>query len=70
MTDNPADNVGVITKVVHTVMDEIGVEHPDLTEAVKKRCATLGVAYNSGVVCGAIDSAKWQREHARAVVRR
>lgn len=61
----PEDNLAVITKVAHTVIDLIGLDADvgEMAEAVKGRCASLHIAYNSGVVAKAIESATWQRRH-------
>jgi len=63
--EKPGDNLGVITKLAHEVLELQGPRAPidELTEAVKYRCARLHVAYDSATVAKAIDSAKWQREH-------
>lgn len=62
----PAENVGVITKVAHLLMDELGVAHPDLTEAVKEACAREHLAYDSASVGKAIEAARWQRQQRAA----
>lgn len=64
--DLPADNISIITKLAHTAIDELGPDHEDLTEAVKCLCARYRVAYDSGVVRKAIESAIWQRGHRSA----
>jgi len=63
--EKPDRNIGVITKLAHETYDLLGrgAADGDLTETVKSRCASLGIAYNSDVVRRALDSAKWQREH-------
>ncbi|SRR5712691_2769294 len=66
--ENPDDNVSVITKLAHEVLDLHG-ETPGITLGeiegfVKERCATLSVAYRSDVVTRAIDSALYQRRRA------
>ena len=65
----PADNVGVITKVAHTVMDLLGVANPDLPEAVKAVCAREHLAYDSTAVGQAIEAARWQRQQSTGGVR-
>jgi len=65
-TDRPADNVGVITKIAHEAIDLTGAAAPDLAEHVKELCAKYRVAYDSGVVRAAIESAIAQRHHRRA----
>lgn len=66
--DTPDQNLGVITKLAHEVLDLFaGV--PDLrvseiTEAIKRRCALYHVAYDSDVVTKALDSACYQRQRA------
>jgi hypothetical protein len=61
--ERPDDNVGVITKLAHEMLD-LGVSrNGDLAEAVKARCAQLHIAYDSAVVRKAIDSADAQRHH-------
>lgn len=62
--EETTDNVGVITKLAHIVILELGPTHVDLTEAVKAACAQHHIAYDSGVVRAAIESAIWQRRHA------
>jgi hypothetical protein len=59
----------VVTKLVHTVLDVLG-DHTDdgeLAEDIKRRCARLeGLRdYTSELVHKCIDSARWQRKHAR-----
>lgn len=59
----PDANVGVITKIAHEAIDQLGPKHLDLSEAVKSLCAQRRIAYDGGVVRKAIESAVWQREH-------
>lgn len=63
--ENPADNVGVITKLAHEAYDLLGmdVDPVELSETLKSRCATLHIVYRSDVVLTAIASARWQRTH-------
>jgi hypothetical protein len=58
-------NVGVLTKIAHTVIEEIGPQHPDLTESVKSEAARQRIAYSGRVVAKALESALWQRVHGR-----
>lgn len=67
--ENPNENLGVITKIAHEVLD-LYAHTPDVTEAeiieaVKRHCATLAIAYRSDVVCQALDSALFQRRRVR-----
>lgn len=66
--ENPNDNVGVITKLAHEALDLLGhrAVDGDVTEAIKCRCATLGIAYNSLAVGKALDSARVQRQRRHA----
>lgn len=57
----PAENVGIIIKLAHLLMDELGVGSPDLAEAVKAWCAREHLAYDSTAVAKAIEAARWQR---------
>lgn len=61
--DDTARNVGVITRIAHEVLDLTGVDADlgDQSEAVKSRCATLAIAYDSRTVAAALDSARHQR---------
>lgn len=59
--EHPDDNVGVITKIAHEVIDALGPDDGDLVEAVKSRCANLHIDYNSASVLKALDSARVQR---------
>lgn len=61
----PTENVGVIIKLAHLVMDLIGVASPDLPEALKAACAREHLAYDSEAVGKAIEAARWQR-HAQS----
>jgi len=58
--ETPAENSGVITKIAHETLERIG-DCPILVESVKITCARLGIAYDSGTVRAAVDSAIWQR---------
>lgn len=62
-TENPDENLGVITKLVHETIDLFGApcDLTDLAETVKRRCASLDIAYNSDVVSKAMASADYQR---------
>lgn len=60
-TENPAENIGVITKIAHEVFDLIGASHEDVPESIKSFCASRRIAYDSTVVRAAIESAIWQR---------
>jgi len=60
-------NLGVITKIAHEMIDLLGVDCPDLAETVKGMCAHRKIAYESTVVGKAIDSARVQRRHATTV---
>jgi hypothetical protein len=66
--DDLQRNVAVVTKLAHEVLDLLA-ETPDvtdteITEAVKRRCAVLQIAYRSDVVSRAIESALFQRRRA------
>jgi len=63
--ENPDDNVGVITKLAHVLLDlyeQHDADFADFSEVVKWRCAKEGIAYNSEVVTKAIESACYQRQ--------
>lgn len=60
--ERPADNYGVITKLAHEGLDLVG-DCPILIETVKSFCARAHIAYDSGTVRAAVDSAIWQRRH-------
>jgi hypothetical protein len=65
-TDPPEENLNVITKLAHTLLDVLGVPKADdelgeYTDALKQRCAEHHVRYDSDVVRKALDSAIWQR---------
>lgn len=66
--EKPRDNVGVITKLAHEVLDlfaeTVDIEYGELVESVKQRCALLNIDYDSGVVGSALDSALYQRRLA------
>lgn len=57
------ENLKIITRIAHQTFDELGLANPDVTEAVKERCAKLKIAYSGSVVRKAVDSAAWQRTH-------
>lgn len=64
--DTPDDNLNVITKLAHTLLDVLGLpkaadEIGEYTDALKQRCAEHHVRYDSDVVRKALDSAIWQR---------
>lgn len=61
LPDPVENNLGVITRVAHEVIDQIGTEHPDIVEAVKSYCAQRRIAYDGSVIRAAIDSAQAQR---------
>jgi hypothetical protein len=63
--EKPDANVGVITKIAHEVIDQVGPKSPELVESVKSLCAQRHIAYSSAVIGGAIESAIAQRRHAR-----
>jgi hypothetical protein len=67
-TEDPEQNLGVITRLAHDVLDVYGevpgLDYADLVDAVKGRCAFFHVAYNSGVVTRALESALYQRRRA------
>lgn len=73
--ERPEDNLGVITKLAHEVLDLFAetpdIDRGDVVESVKQRCALFDIAYDSGVVYSAIDSACYQRLRAgkRSVIR-
>jgi hypothetical protein len=64
----PAENMRVITKVVHEVMDLLAdvddITEGDVVESVKRHCAELHIAYDSAVVWRAVESAAVQRKRA------
>jgi hypothetical protein len=60
--DFPAENLSVITKVVHEVLDLVGpLPDDDLRESVKRFCAEQHIAYDSRTVAKACDVARAQR---------
>lgn len=63
--ENPEDNIAVITRIVHEVLDNFAqaddVTEGDVVEAVKRHCAVLDIAYRSDVVWRALESAWVQR---------
>lgn len=63
--DDPTNNVSVITKLAHEAITVVGPTSPDLSETVKGLCALHDIAYNSGVVTQAIQSALVQRQQPR-----
>lgn len=63
---SPADNVSIITKIAHEVIDQIGPAHADVAEAVKDLCAQRKILYDSTVVGKAVDSARVQQSKRRA----
>lgn len=66
--ERPEDNLGIITKVAHEVLDlyegVADIDISDVIDSVKCRCALYRLDYNSGVVSSAIDSACYQRQRA------
>lgn len=62
-TGTPDENVGVITKIAHEVIELIGSDADDLPDTVKGLCAQRHIAYDSTAVRKAIDSARYQRSH-------
>lgn len=62
--DDPEENVSVVTRIAHEAIALVGAQSPDLTEHVKCLCADRKIAYNSGVVRKAIESALVQRARA------
>lgn len=56
--------LAVITKIAHEAIEQLGTNHEDLPETVKSLCALRDIAYNSGVVRKAIDSAHSQRRRS------
>jgi hypothetical protein len=58
---NPNDNVSVITRIAHEAIGLLGQTDTNLAEAVKDLCAQRRIAYDSGVVRKAIESALVQR---------
>lgn len=68
LPDEPDDHVAVITTIAHEAIDRLGAQAPlgDLTEHVKRRCATLQIAYSSGVVARSLDSALFQQSRVNA----
>lgn len=65
--EKPDDNLGVITKLVHESIDVLGFQFEDgeIAERVKRRCAELGILYDTAVVWKALDSARFQRQRRR-----
>lgn len=63
---SPAENVSVITKIAHDVLDQLGPANPDLDESLKSRCAQLKIAYDGTTVRKALESALVQRTRGRA----
>lgn len=67
--ENPADNVGVITKIAHDVLDLLAeaddVTEGDVIEAMKRHCAALDISYDSAVCWSALASAQFQRQRWR-----
>lgn len=64
---NPDDNLRVITKIAHDVLDLLAetpdIDYGEVVETVKRHCATLNIAYWPGdVVQRAIESALYQRQ--------
>jgi hypothetical protein len=60
--DAPKDNIGIITRVAHEVIDQLGSTNGDLAEAVKALCAQRRIAYDGESIGKAIDSARVQRQ--------
>ena len=58
-------NIRVITKIAHDAIARLGVDSNNLAESVKTACAQRHIAYNSGVVSAAIQSAAFQRTRKR-----
>lgn len=63
--ESPFDNLGVITRLTHEAIDLLGLYSDDLLDTVKALCARHRIAYDSLVVHKAVESAQWQRKHAR-----
>lgn len=61
--ENPDDNVRVITRIAHEVIDVVSERAAaiDIAEGVKTLCARRKIQYNGAAVKRAIDSALWQR---------
>lgn len=66
--DTPADNIRVITKLVHDCFDILGFQSDDreIGDWVKDRCAELKILYDTAVTWKAIDSARFQRRRRLA----
>jgi hypothetical protein len=64
--ENPADNLGSITKLAHETCDLLveDSDFVDLVEGLKARCAQLRIAYDGEVITSAIESALYQRRRA------
>lgn len=66
--ENPAANVGVLTRLAHEVLDLLAeardVQYAEVLEAVKRHAAVSHIAYNTEVITRAIDSAVYQRRRA------
>lgn len=64
--ENPEDNIRVIAKIAHQVIelyaDSDDVEDGDVIESMKRHCAALNIAYCSNVIWRALDSAVKQRQ--------
>lgn len=61
ISENPDQNLRVITKIAHEAIAQIGAAHPDIVDTVKSMCATQRINYNSRTVVKAIESAVVQR---------
>ena len=66
--DEPTENLKVITKIAHEVLDLLS-ETPDVTkdevvEGIERRCDLFKIAYSPDLLDKAIDSAVFQRRRA------
>lgn len=64
-TEDPDDNVEVITALVTKEILPLRLPDDELDEATKSRCAQEGIRYNSQVVRKAIDSAQFRQQLPR-----
>lgn len=60
-----AENIRVITKIAHEAIAKLGADSENLSEEIKTLCAKRHIAYDSGVVSSAIQSAAVQRRKRR-----
>lgn len=63
---SPSENVSIVTKIAHEVIEQLGINSADLLEAIKGLCAKRKIAYDSETVRKALDSAIVQKQRKRA----